>query len=379
MRIFRKLLTGVLLALLLAGVALAALEGGLRLASRLSTGAWPETRESRFRAELGRALALYRRHPYLNTAPREGAHAEAFGKRASFNSLGYRSPERPLAKPAGAVRVVCLGGSTTFDLLAADDAATWPALLERALRGRGLPVEVWNAGFPGWTSLENLISFEVRDGELAPDLVVLFQGVNDLQPAAHRPFDPSYEHGHAELAVRALGFELGPPTWLDRSLLAERLRDLAGRPEDPWSRLGPGPAGPRQRRIAAAAPAAFERNVRALAAAAATRGARLAVVTQHVRLRRPSLAADRAYLAQWVPGLEPDAAPGELERFNNVLRALGRDGTAVLLDAAAEAGWQDADYADPLHFSAAGSEKLARYLAARLPALLPASAGQAEP
>jgi len=311
MRAIRKLLTGLLLAAVLAALALAALEGGLRLAGRLASGAWPETREMRFRAELSRALALYRRHPYLNTAPREGARVEAFGKRVTLSSLGYRSPERPRAKPPGVVRVLCAGGSTTFDLLAADDAATWPARLERELRARGLAAEVWNAGFPGWTSLENLISFEIRDGDLAPDLVVLFQGVNDLQPAAHRPFDPTYERGHAELAVRALGFELGPPSWLDRSLLVERLRGVAGRREDdPWRRLGPPPGGARARHIDAAAPAAFERNVRALAAAVLARvgpGARLVVVTQAVRLRREHLAADRSYLGQWVPGLEPDA------------------------------------------------------------------------
>lgn len=364
----RKLLTGLLLALGLAAVALLAVEGAARLALRARDGSWPATREARFRAEIGRALVLYRRHPFLNTAPREGARTVAFGKRASFNSFGYRSPERPRAKPAGVVRVLCAGGSTTFDLLAADDAAAWPSHLERLLRARGVRAEVWNAGFPGWTSLENLISFGLRDADLAPDVVVLFQGINDLQPAAHRPFDPGYERGHAELAVRALGFELAPPTWLDRSLLAQWLRDLArGGPEDPWARLGPVAEVPREPRIARGAPAVFARNVRALAAAARDRGARVVLVTQTIRLRRGHLAADREYVARWVPGLQPEAAPGELERFNEVLRGLGRAGDAVVLDAAARAGWQDADFADPLHFSAGGSEKLARFLAGSLP------------
>jgi lysophospholipase L1-like esterase len=367
MRSRQKLLTGFLLALLLAATVLAALEGGTRLALRLVRGVWPATREARFRAELGRALVLYRRHAYLNTAPREGARTEAFGKRAAFNSLGYRSPERPRAKPSGIVRVLCAGGSTTFDLLAAGDGEAWPSRLERLLRAQGARAEVWNAGFPGWTSLENLISFTIRDVDLAPDVVVVFQGINDLQPAGHRPFDPTYERGHAELAVRALGFELPPLTWRDRSLVAEWLHDRTGRPRDPWSRLGPVAEVPRQSRIAAAAPAAFERNVRALAAAARDRGARTVLVTQAIRLRRAHLAADREYLARWVPGLTPESAPGELERFNEVLRRLGRDGAAVTVDAAALAGWQDADFADPLHFSAAGSEKLARLLAGTLP------------
>ena len=366
----RKSLLGVLLALAAVAVLALLLEGGLRLELRLVDvhGAWPETRESRFRAELDRALTLYRRHPYLNTAPHEGARVVAFGKAVAFNSLGYRSPERPLAKPSGTVRILCAGGSTTFDLLAATDEVTWPWRLEGELRRRGLPVEVWNAGFPGWTSLESLIAFALRDVDLAPDLLVLYQGVNDLQPVSHRPFDRQYEHGHAELAARALGFELPPLSLWDRSLLGERLRALLGAAEDPWSRLGPaGSSSPRRRQMAEAGRAVFARNLRSAIALARARGTTIVLLTQTIRIRRDHAAEDRAWLARWYPELEPAAAPGELERLNEVTRALGREGGALILDVAARIHWDDADFADPLHFSAAGSEKLARFLAAQLP------------
>ncbi len=92
----------------------------------------------------------------------------------------------------------------------------------------------------------------------------------------------------------------------------------------------------------------------------------MALVTQTIRIRRRQRTDDLKYLAQWLPGLVPDAAPGELERLNEVLRARRADEGVQLVDAAARMGWQDEDFADPLHFSDRGSERFAGFLAAEL-------------
>jgi lysophospholipase L1-like esterase len=343
---------------------LALAEGATRLVLRWRTGSWPRTAARRLRAQQDEALRLYRRHPFLNAAPREGTHVHAFGKQAGFNALGYRSPERPLARPAGVLRVLCAGGSTTFDLLAASDDRTWPWRLEGKLRRRRPRLEVWNAGFPGWTSLESLISLELRDVDLGPALVVVYQGDNDLQPGGYRPFDRQYEHGHAELELLALGFDRPPLPWRSRSVLLERLAAAWAKPGDSWASLDP--REPRQPHLAPGAVATFARNLRSLAAVARAHGARLALVTQTIRIRGPQRTDDLKYLAQWLPGLVPEAAPGELERLNEAQRALRGDEGVQLVDAAAQIGWQDEDFADPLHFSDRGSERFAEYLAREL-------------
>lgn len=359
-RILRGLLLGTLLAALLLGLA----EAGLRIALRLRDGVWPRSQAAAFYDQILTLRRIYRLHAYLNTGPQEGGKAEVFGKSASLNRLGYRSPERPLAKPPGVVRVLVSGGSTTFDVLAPDDASAWPNRLEARLRSGGRPVEVWNAGFPGWTSQENVISLAIRDLDLAPDLAVLYQGANDLQPAAHRPFDPQYEHGHAELSRRALGLELAPPSWLRRSLLVEKLRG----PADPWRALAAPGAGPNTRhsRITPESVATFERNVRSFATLARSRGSDVLLVTQPVRIRTDHREADLTWLSGWYPSLEPTAVPRELERLNEVLRRLARGGVGGLADAAQEVGWTDDDFDDPLHYTEMGRRKLVEYLAPRV-------------
>ncbi len=370
-RLVRDALVSVAIALLL----LAAAEAALRLASRILSGQWPETRTAALYRTMRAAKSLYRRDPFLMVAPRAGAHAVVSGKEIRFNSLGYRSPERPLAKRTGVIRIVCSGGSSTLDLLARDDQATWPWRLEDELRPANSAVEVWNAGFNGWTSLENLISLANRDVDLAPDIVVLFQGINDLQPAAHQPFDPHYVAGHAAVCLRALGYDLPPLRWWQRSVLIEGARDLLGRRGDAAELLLPTrQAAPVRADIPAEAVATFARNVRSFIAVAREHGARVVLVTQTIRVRRAHRVDDLSYLAGWLPGLDPAVAASQLQRFNDVLRHLGGGQQALLADAAAVC-WSDEDFADPMHFSAQGSVKFATYLAGQLwPVLAPLTA-----
>jgi len=365
-----RIVRGLLLATAVALVLLAGGEAALRVALRLHDGAWPRTKAAAFYDQIHLLRRIYRRHAYLNTAPREGGRVEVFGKRATLNRLGYRSPERPKAKPPGIVRIVIAGGSTTFDVLAPDDASTWPNLLESRLRADARPIEIWNAGFPGWTSQENVISLAIRDLDLAPDLVILYQGANDLQPGAHQPFDPMYERGHAELTRRALGLELPPPSWLGRSLLVEKLRELASGPADPWQALGRPDldAAPRRDHVAPESLATFERNVRSFAALARARRAGVILVTQPVRIRVAQRAADLDWLASWYPGLKPEAVPQELERLNDVLRRLDSEGVGTLADADRDIAWTDGDFGDPLHYTGQGRQKLVEYLAPRVAA-----------
>jgi lysophospholipase L1-like esterase len=96
-----------------------------------------------------------------------------------MNSQGYRTHEFAIPKPAGMVRVICIGGSTTVAGRTNDE--TYPALLEAKLRARfpGLPLEVLNLGVSSATTeywyarLPRVFGYE-------PDVIVQYPGVNDI-------------------------------------------------------------------------------------------------------------------------------------------------------------------------------------------------------
>ena len=369
----RTLASNVLVPLGIALLLFLALEGGCRAALRLSTGAWPETRVeayTKFVEKIGRA---YRPHPYLVVAGRPDATLEAAGKVVHFNARGQRATNvRDLAvpKPAGVTRIVCEGGSTTFDLLAPDDASTWPARLGALLGPR---VDVANAGFPGWTSLESLVSLEIRDLDLGPDLVVVFSGVNDLQPAGHVPFHADYATGHADILPRVLGVAPVPVRLVSRSVFLEsvlgRLRAPgAAAPAEGFAPSYAWAGGPKRDDIPPAAVAVYERNLRSTIAAARARGARTLLVAQEARLRRGHEGEDRAWMEGWTPGLTSAGSLAGLARYNAVARALGAEGTALFLDPFAGGAFPDSAFADPVHFTPEGSERFAKVLAAFLEA-----------
>jgi hypothetical protein len=95
------------------------------------------------------------------------------GYRVEVNSLGYRSPERPAAKPPGVFRIVVVGGSNVYGSRVNNDQ-TWPAQLERRLNegGRGR-FEVWNAGTPAYVGVQMIARAEEALGAIRPDLVVI--------------------------------------------------------------------------------------------------------------------------------------------------------------------------------------------------------------
>ena len=117
-------------------------------------------------------------HQYLDYYPTPN-----YRKGRTFhNSLGYRNAEFPLEKPKGVYRIVALGGSSTYDVRIEDNAETFAAQLEKLLKEKyGYQnVQVINAGVPGYNSWEMLINLEFRVLDLDPDLIIVYEGVNDV-------------------------------------------------------------------------------------------------------------------------------------------------------------------------------------------------------
>jgi lysophospholipase L1-like esterase len=131
-------------------------------------------------------------HQYLDYYPTPN-----YRKGQTFhNSLGYRNDEFTAEKPSNVFRIVALGGSSTYDIRIEDNKKTFTAQLEKLLKEQyGYQnVEVINAGVPGYNSWEMLINLEFRVLDLDPDLIIIYEGTNDVharlvEPSSYRGDD----------------------------------------------------------------------------------------------------------------------------------------------------------------------------------------------
>lgn len=170
----------------------------------------------------------YRSHPYLSYCLNPG-YTGPDGK-THHNALGFRGPEIAEVKPQGQYRIVCLGGSSTYDTKIEDDTQTFTAQLERQLEQRGhAQVRVINAGVGAYTSWESLVNLQLRVFNLQPDLIIVYHATNDVHarlipPADYRRDNTGYRRAwkeelrwwDASLFLHYLGVQWG---FSQRSLL----------------------------------------------------------------------------------------------------------------------------------------------------------------
>lgn len=117
------------------------------------------------------------RNPYVL---RPGTHRGRGSASFHVNRLGFRGPETSREK-GDRFRIVALGESTTFDVTLLPEERPWPELLAARIADAlecDRPVEVVNAGVPGWTLANQVMRFADDITPLAPDLVVSYHGFN---------------------------------------------------------------------------------------------------------------------------------------------------------------------------------------------------------
>jgi len=254
----------------------------------------------------------YRPHHYTlyTLNPRPGSVG-----RPAHHPLGLRDG-RDLAPDPSAIRIVFLGGSTTYTVGVPDDARIFSARLERLLNaslGRelaGRRFEVVNAGLPGATSAENLIRLAMQVPEVAPDLVVIHHGLNDGWARAAGGVEPDYAN-YRRVWSRPTAFPserpvaAGAAAWLAGRSMAVALA-VGGAGLLPVPAVGDYVRHPDERMTGRGLDGSttryFERNTRSMVAIARSLGAGVVLATMAVspeldRIPRRTVAEHNAVLA----------------------------------------------------------------------------------
>jgi hypothetical protein len=131
---------------------------------------------------------MFEEHPYLvGTSKKNFQYFNADSLAISTDSHGFRIT-REGEYLENAINVVCLGGSTTFGTMV-PDSDSWPYKLQTKL---GANYNVFNLGVPGYTTLEAIIQLSTIVPELKPNIIIVYEGWNDIRNYHTKPKSPSY-------------------------------------------------------------------------------------------------------------------------------------------------------------------------------------------
>jgi lysophospholipase L1-like esterase len=170
----------------------------------------------------GEEAPRYLTLPYLGYIPYPGYIKYGV---VQHNNAGYRGAKVPLLKTCK-LRVLCMGGSTTYGLGVEKPSETYPAQLEILLNNyiskdsilskKYCAAEVLNAGLEAGTSAEELQQYLFKYRYYMPDVVIIHSGINDAEVMGNTTdFQLDYTN------YRRLQFHLEPlpvpARWLMRS------------------------------------------------------------------------------------------------------------------------------------------------------------------
>lgn len=146
-------------------------------------------------------MQMYETDDVLGYRLRPNSRARVAQSLYSINSRGFRGPEIPIPK-GNAYRIVALGESTTFGITLNLEDHPWPERLEQMIIERikpRCPVQVINAGVPGYRLDNNLQRFSKEILPLEPDMVISYHGINgfallkEAVPFAPMPNAPMFK------------------------------------------------------------------------------------------------------------------------------------------------------------------------------------------
>lgn len=146
------------------------------------------------------------------------------GKLYDWSTL-LKMPEQVI-QPNGrkVFRIVCIGGSTTQDATAfGEEGITYPTALQAALNeqlgaDRDIVVETINFGIASHSTLHDLIMLETEALQLKPDLVIVYENINDLLVNYFPgPTTPAYANKFLHPFYLPPEFQADRKHWLDNS------------------------------------------------------------------------------------------------------------------------------------------------------------------
>ncbi|MCA9393009.1 MAG: SGNH/GDSL hydrolase family protein [Candidatus Omnitrophica bacterium] len=210
----------------------------------------------------------------------------------TINRHGFIStPDLAVKKPAGTVRIVFLGGSSTAGTgINLSDTETWPWRVAETLKKNfpGIRIEFINAAVGGYTSFESYGRLWSRIRFFEPDILVLNHGWNEMSYFQNGKPDEILQWRETEDGewrfnrprLRRLFEPLPIDPLIRHSQALTYVRLMLTRSSDQGEMTENDPSGPLAENFDPRGPAIFRDNLKLIKSAAAVMGAKLFVIKQ---------------------------------------------------------------------------------------------------
>lgn len=309
-------------------------------------------------------------HPFLQQRPL------AENTELHVNAYGFRGDALCNPKPARRQRIFFLGGSTVFCETDPFEK-THARLLQRSLQKHysDRKIELYNAGYPWYTSEHSLINYLFKIKDLEPDLILVWHGINDLcrsfaqEDLTHGSYQPDYSHylgPTARMAKHFAGMRAKPQPFVTLySYAFEKIaRGLGGvLYSDLWQETPTEADFPLKRFRSLDA---FRRNMTSLVERAKLDGVRIVLATQPTIYREDL--SDEEHRRVVFPrmfcvedGTYPNLASmiRAMGRYNEHVRAIAAEQNVPLVDLDRLVPKEAEYFADDCHFTEKGNARVA--------------------
>jgi lysophospholipase L1-like esterase len=253
-----------------------------------------------------------------------------FVSKAGFQFHGQFAPRE---KEPGEIRVICFGGSTTVNRR---EGISYAQLLEPRLAAHapGRRVRVLNAGGDGYSTAHSLVNFALRGIEARPDIVTIYENINDLSAIRFGDeLSPDYANKYETDFYLGMRHRSGPLAGLVKmsrlaravafSIMAIRFPEQQETDRIDWRE----------------ARELYVRNLRSFVALARAHGIKVAIATQPARA---DVRRDPGFTA-----------------FGEAARELAREENVVLIEVEREVTDDRCFLPDAIHYTREGVEAVA--------------------
>lgn len=307
---------------------------------------------------------LFELHPWLVARLSSAVHVDQGGKAVSTTPMHTRSTGAD-STAADAITIAVVGGSTTFGS-GVTDTASWPFRLQRQL---GPGFRVINYGVPGYSTAEGIIQMSLVVPEVRPEVVVFYEGWNDLRNYHDAGLGADY-FGHGMRQYSNLDVARPAPAGFiaklaDVSAIGRLTLVLARHLAGPKAKASAKLVGPLRSDPDTLVERVYLRNLKTLRALASSLGARAIFIPQVMNAKQ---LAGSSGSHEWTPTLADSAIPGLMGRLNAMMPQACPPASpdCIVLTAMTQQSWSSDDFMDEGHFVLKGNEAFASVLAAQI-------------